>query len=142
MSADNFLQVLDTDEEGPERFQVFQVVMRFLSEDDADEYPTRPPTPMASFATEEEAWAYVDEHYADVEELTAEDCLQYDPDTCKGEVEYFSPDGRGNAFPRCQYHIEKRMESYENSMEKYAHSDVPPDWFDPMDAGERWDDDY
>lgn len=76
------------------------------------------------------------------EPLKAEDCLNYDPDECQGPVEYFSVDGRGGAFPRCQHHIEKRVEQYENSMEKYAHSDVAPDWFDPMDAGERWDEDY
>lgn len=61
---------------------------------------------------------------------------------CRGEVEYFSPDGRGSAPPRCQYHIEQRMERYENSIERYAHSDVAPAWFDPTLAGERWDDDY
>jgi hypothetical protein len=35
-----------------------------------------------------------------------------------------------------------RLERYEDSMEKYARSDVAPSWFDPADAGERWDDDY
>ena len=33
------------------------------------------------------------------------------------------------------------LDRYENSIERYADSDVPPDWFDPAAAGERWDDD-
>jgi hypothetical protein len=29
-----------------------------------------------------------------------------------------------------------------DSVADWADSDVAPSWFDPMDAGERWDDDY
>lgn len=29
-----------------------------------------------------------------------------------------------------------------NSVARWADSDVPPPWFDPCAAGERWDDDY
>ena len=73
------------------------------------------------------------------------ECIEdYGDGTCRGEVEYFSVDGRGKAFPRCQYHIDRRLERYNdpNSLERYAHSDVAPSWFDPTIAGERWDDDY
>jgi len=72
------------------------------------------------------------------EELT---CMQ-ESDECKGDVSYFAVSG-GNAFPRCAHHIDLRMDAYESSdLERYADSDVAPSWFDPADAGERWDDDY
>ena len=29
-----------------------------------------------------------------------------------------------------------------DSIARWAHSDVAPSWFDPTAAGERWDDDY
>jgi hypothetical protein len=72
--------------------------------------------------------------------LTHDDCINHDG-TCEGDVEYHSL-GMGNAFPRCELHWEKRLESYENSeLERYANSDVPPSWFDPDAIGERWEDD-
>lgn len=73
--------------------------------------------------------------------IPLEECIQYDPDVCEGEVDYFSPYGFGGPL-RCDYHVQKRIESYENSMERYADSSVPPDWFDESYAGERWSDDY
>lgn len=33
------------------------------------------------------------------------------------------------------------MKRRENSMEIYADSDLPPAWFDPTIAGERWSED-
>lgn len=68
------------------------------------------------------------------------ECIEYTPGVCRGEVQPFSPRGFGGPL-RCGHHIDKRIESYENSMERYANSDVVPDWFDPNYAGERWDDD-
>lgn len=67
-------------------------------------------------------------------------CLQYGPD-CMGPVEYrLSPDRDDfKAFPRCDYHWEQRLEAAEKNREYM--SDVPPSWFDPMDAGESWDED-
>ena len=70
----------------------------------------------------------------------ADECLEYGDD-CSGPVEMFAP-GNGNAFPRCLHHRERRMRSYETSIERYADSDVEPDWFDPANAGEHWGDDY
>jgi hypothetical protein len=34
------------------------------------------------------------------------------------------------------------LDRRENSIERWADSDVPPPWFDPTFAGERWEDDY
>jgi hypothetical protein len=66
------------------------------------------------------------------------ECLQHGDD-CKGEVEWrISPDRDDmKAFPRCEYHWEKRLESAERTMELL--SDVPAPWFDPAYAGESWD---
>ena len=72
--------------------------------------------------------------------LNPTDCLDYrGDDSCSGEVEYHSIDpGRTRAFPRCAKHWLDRLDQYENSLEKYATSDVPPSWFDPTYAGETW----
>jgi hypothetical protein len=62
---------------------------------------------------------------------------------CSGRVELRGapPDGM-RSFARCEFHNDKRWERYESSdLERYANSDVPPPWFDPTAAGERWDDD-
>jgi hypothetical protein len=68
------------------------------------------------------------------------ECLQHGPD-CKGKVEYhISPDRDDmKAFPRCEFHWNKRLDDAEKNMELL--SDVPPSWFDPSYAGERWDED-
>jgi len=69
-------------------------------------------------------------------------CLDASPaNSCSGDVEYHSIDGL-RAWPRCEKHFDLRLDRYEDIMEKYAQSDVAPSWFDPADAGERWDYDY
>lgn len=72
---------------------------------------------------------------------TADDpirCLTEGRD-CGGAVEWHSTDpGFRPAFPRCEAHWAARLESRESSMERYADSDVAPDWFDPSFAGETW----
>ncbi len=73
----------------------------------------------------------------------AEECIDYDPDTCRGEVEPWNPGYGHRSFMRCRHHGEERIRRYEESeLERCAHSDVAPSWFDPTIAGERWDDDY
>lgn len=67
-------------------------------------------------------------------------CLDESPE-CSGEVTMWTTDGL-RWWPRCEFHGERRLERYESSLERYAESDVAPDWFDPADIGERWDDDY
>lgn len=68
----------------------------------------------------------------------ADECLEYGDD-CEGPVDLYTVGRATRAFPRCRRHIERRWESYENSIERYADSDVPPAWFDPSYAGESWD---
>lgn len=58
--------------------------------------------------------------------------------TCQGTVYYFTLDGL-QSWPRCSKHFDERMERRENSIEKYANSDIAPSWFDPSAAGESWD---
>lgn len=67
------------------------------------------------------------------------ECIDGYDGECYGEVAYRSVDGRGSAPPRCDKHFGDRLDRRENSVEKYEHSDVVPSWFDPADAGERWD---
>lgn len=71
-------------------------------------------------------------------------CLEdHGEQTCRGPVEYHTIGSSLQAWPRCRLHFEQRLQRYEESeLERYADSDVAPDWFDPADAGERWDDDY
>lgn len=73
--------------------------------------------------------------------LPAEDCLDYDADECSGPVELWTTGSSMSAWPRCNFHRDKRWDSYDKSMERYADSDVVPDWFDPTIAGERWEED-
>jgi hypothetical protein len=80
------------------------------------------------------------DHWTREVPLDADECLNYGPD-CRGPVDYHWTGGT-RSWPRCEYHQDKRMASREGSVERYANSDVVPDWFDPMDAGEHWNDDY
>jgi hypothetical protein len=73
-------------------------------------------------------------------EIPITECIQYEEGVCRGKAQHFSPTGLSGPI-RCDYHIEKRIESYENSMERYADSDVAPDWFDSSYAGESWNGD-
>jgi hypothetical protein len=82
-------------------------------------------------------------HHVVVEEyLDADECLEYHKGDCSGPVDYHITGSSLKAWPRCQHHAEQRWERYDQSMERYADSDVVPEWFDPADAGERWEDDY
>jgi len=65
-------------------------------------------------------------------------------DPCTGATEYRFPlSGTGKPYPRCEGHWEKRLEKQEEINRRYApFSDVPPADFDPLYAGERWNDDY
>jgi hypothetical protein len=69
------------------------------------------------------------------------ECIQALQD-CQGEVAYRIPlSGTGRAFPRCDYHWNKRLELEDELNQRYP-VNPPSDW-SPLDAGEAWgEDDY
>jgi len=67
------------------------------------------------------------------------ECLEQHDGKCKGPVNWHTTGSRLKAFERCDWHQERRLDRYANSMERYADSQVPPSWFDPSHAGESWD---
>jgi len=75
--------------------------------------------------------------------VSGEACLDdRGENTCRGAVEYrFPMSGTGRSFPRCDKHFDAALASYERINNDYPDSDVPPAWFDPMAAGERWNED-
>jgi hypothetical protein len=69
------------------------------------------------------------------------ECLDRHKGGCAGSVEYrFALSGTGRSFPRCDKHWELRLDWQEEHNRKYP--TMQPSSFDPMDAGERWDDEY
>jgi len=68
------------------------------------------------------------------------ECLDRRKGDCEGAVQYrlpLSPTGR--AFPRCDKHWGERLDEQERINERYPDSPIPPADFDPLYAGERWD---
>jgi hypothetical protein len=89
----------------------------------------------------EVSWPLTDVHHLTVDRpLPAEDCLNHNED-CKGPVEMWTTGTSMAAWPRCTFHRDQRWASYENSLERFADSDVAPSDFDPADIGECWEDD-
>lgn len=73
--------------------------------------------------------------------LDASACIEHD-ESCSGAVEYrmsLSPSGVNH--PRCDRHWELRLDWQEQHIATYPDGDVPPAWFDPSYAGERWNED-
>lgn len=66
----------------------------------------------------------------------ADECLEFS-EHCVGPVDDWWSGGT-RCWPRCTFHGERRLQSYEDSIKD---SDVAPSWLDPSYAGERWDDD-
>ncbi len=66
------------------------------------------------------------------------ECLQRHDGKCQGEVNWHTTGQRIEAFKRCDFHQEQRLDNYENSSERWAYSDTPPPDFDPNYAGEVW----
>ena len=58
---------------------------------------------------------------------------------CSGPVEYRWPGYGEKLWPRCERHGEKRLE-LQREIGRAARSSPPAD-FDPLDAGEVWDED-
>lgn len=70
-------------------------------------------------------------------------CLERDSGDCEGPVEWHSTDpGVRPAFPRCAFHWALRCGLEDRLRRDYPDSPMAPSWFDPANAGERWDDDY
>ena len=63
-----------------------------------------------------------------------------DAEHCSGSVEYReSLSGTGTPIPRCDAHWSKRLDEQQRINERYPQR-APAD-FDPLYAGERWDED-
>jgi hypothetical protein len=77
--------------------------------------------------------------------MTADDtltCLDDHDGNCSGDVRWrVGTSGTGRNFPRCEAHWAKRLDRQARIDRDYPDSPVPPPWFDPTVAGERWDDD-
>lgn len=60
--------------------------------------------------------------------------------SCTGAVELReSLTGTGTPIARCDGHWDSRLELQERNRRRYPEN--PPPWFDPLAAGERWDED-
>jgi hypothetical protein len=68
------------------------------------------------------------------------ECIE-GPEGCEGPVEYRWPGYGERNWPRCEKHGAERVEREEAAMERYPDTPAPPADFDPLDAGERWDED-
>jgi hypothetical protein len=73
-------------------------------------------------------------------------CISDQGSACEGEVyERQTLSGSGMTFPRCDKHyaeyVERTQPKIDEVRKRYPDSDVPPDWFDPTYAGERWSED-
>lgn len=75
-----------------------------------------------------------------------DECLDAAQGGCHGET-YPRPalSGSGLAYLRCDKHFEDYAQrvgpKIAETRRHYPDSDVPPSWFDPSLAGERWNDD-
>ncbi|MGH3540774.1 MAG: hypothetical protein ACRDTO_00115 [Mycobacterium sp.] len=64
-------------------------------------------------------------------------------DGCSGPVEYrMALSGTGQSYPRCAKHWDARLRTEDRLRRDYPDSPNPPQWFDPLAAGEHWDSDY
>lgn len=68
------------------------------------------------------------------------ECLD-GPDGCGGPVELRWPGYGEKRWPRCERHGEERVAREEENIARYApDGPVAPEGFDPLDAGESWED--
>ena len=75
---------------------------------------------------------------APVEQL---ECLDGHGGDCQGEVEYRMPlSGTGRSYPRCDRHWGERVVRQQEIDQRYPYHQ--PSDFDPLYAGEHWDEDY
>ncbi len=70
----------------------------------------------------------------------SERCINEGDGKCEGVVELRpSLTGTGTPIPRCGYHWDQRLDLEQELRQRYP-VHAPPD-FDPLYAGERWDED-
>ena len=70
------------------------------------------------------------------------ECLD-GPENCSGPVQWREGlSGTGRNFPRCRWHWAERLDRQAGIDARYPDQPTPPSWFDPMAAGEHWDEDY
>lgn len=75
-------------------------------------------------------------------ELIAEDCLEFYTGECVGPVRWrASRTGTGVSMKRCDPHDDAAAERARGIRAVYPDSPNPPAWFDPMMAGETWNED-
>lgn len=73
--------------------------------------------------------------------LCLDDARDGSASDCRGEVQMReSLSGTGMRIARCDRHWTKRLEFQQDLNARYPQ--MPPPDFDPMYAGERWDEDY
>ncbi len=77
------------------------------------------------------------------EEKEELECLDAGSSTpCEGPVEYrVAMSSTGRSFPRCEKHFDIAYRRFEETQRKYG-SPIAPKDFDPLYAGEHWDEDY
>ena len=69
------------------------------------------------------------------------ECLDAYQDQCSGDIEYrYALSGTGISYPRCDKHWDDRCQRQDEINHRYPYN-APSD-FDPMYAGEHWDEDY
>lgn len=74
--------------------------------------------------------------------LPAAACLEWDARTCAGAVEHrMALSSTGISYPRCDTHWGQRLQAQERIASAYPDSPMPPAWYDPLAAGEAWEDD-
>ena len=83
----------------------------------------------------------MDHHQHELDGTDPLECLD-GPAGCLGPVFYRQPlSSTGRSFPRCSHHWEQRLDAQETISRHYPDSPIPPDWYDPAYAGERWGED-
>jgi len=69
--------------------------------------------------------------------MICEDYVRSTGEPCEALAVDRTPAGRA----LCITHLAGFWEQREKTNRDYPDSDVPPEWFDPMAAGERWNED-
>lgn len=70
-------------------------------------------------------------------------CLRvtHDSANCAGEITRRWTEN-DTPIDECQYHTTQSLQRRQELAERYPDTPFAPAWFDPAEAGERWDDDY